>query len=108
MKQAMFDAWMQDFNREAYLCEVHEWCVLYAHAKGVLKNIDNWAKDKSIDTEIYLMPNTAAVRYEPLGVACIFGTWNFPFTLVFRPMVEAIAAGNCVVIRPSEMAPACA
>ncbi|WP_413362421.1 aldehyde dehydrogenase family protein [Lysinibacillus sp. 3P01SB] len=47
----------------------------------------------------------AFVVYEPKGVVCIIGAWNFPFTLLFHPLVDAIAAGNCAIIKPSEYTP---
>lgn len=50
----------------------------------------------------------AFMVYEPKGIVCIIGAWNFPFTLLFHPLVDAIAAGNCVIVKPSEYTPAIA
>lgn len=50
-------------------------------------------------------PASSKIRPEPLGVICIMGTWNFPFLLMAMPLVNIIAAGNCAVIKPSELAP---
>ena len=108
MKNEMCNGWLEDHGRDPYLCEIHEWAILYSHAKICLKNISKWSQDQPLDSEIFLLPNTASVKYEPLGVVCIMGSWNFPFTLVIRPMVEALTAGNCVLVRPSEMSPKCA
>lgn len=51
-------------------------------------------------------PAKTLVRYEPLGVALIMGSWNYPFVVTVKPLCQAITAGNCAVIKPSEMAPA--
>ncbi|RZC83357.1 hypothetical protein C5167_046141 [Papaver somniferum] len=52
-------------------------------------------------------PSTAEIKPEPLGLVLIFSTWNFPFGLAFEPLIGAIAAGNTVVLKPSELAPTC-
>ena len=52
-----------------------------------------------------LAPAKTKVRYEPLGVVLIFGSWNYPYVVTLKPLVQAIAAGDCAVIKPSEMAP---
>lgn len=51
-------------------------------------------------------PAKSLVRYEPLGVALIFGSWNYPYVVNLKPLSQAITTGNCAVIKPSEMAPA--
>jgi aldehyde dehydrogenase (NAD+) len=52
-----------------------------------------------------LAPASCKIRYEPLGVTLIFGSWNYPYVVTLKPLVQAISAGNCAVIKPSEMAP---
>ena len=108
MKNEMCNGWLEDHGRDPYLCEIHEWTILYAHAKFCLVHFEKWAAEHRLDNEIFLIPNTACVKYEPIGVVCVMGSWNFPFTLVIRPMVEAITAGNCVLIKPNEKSPRCA
>jgi len=71
-----------------------------------LANLDKWVKEESIDTEMTFAPATSTVVYEPLGVALIFGSWNYPYFVTLKPLVQAIAAGNCAVIKPSEFSPA--
>ena len=63
-------------------------------------------KDVEVDTNLILAPARSRIRYEPLGVALIFGSWNFPYFVTIGPLTNAIAAGNLAVIKPSEMAPA--
>jgi aldehyde dehydrogenase (NAD+) len=52
-----------------------------------------------------LAPCKTAIKYEPLGVALIYGSWNYPFVVTLKPLSQAITCGNCAVIKPSEMAP---
>ena len=62
-------------------------------------------KDDSRDTPLMLAPAKTFVRYEPLGVVLIFGSWNYPYVVNLKPLCQAITSGNCAVIKPSEMAP---
>ena len=68
-------------------------------------NVLQFAKDVIKDTSLKLAPCSTKVRYEPLGVALIFGSWNYPYVVNIKPLSAAITAGNCAVIKPSEMAP---
>lgn len=63
-------------------------------------------KDDERDTPLMFAPARTYVKYEPLGVALIFGSWNYPFVVTLKPLAQAITTGNCAVIKPSEMAPA--
>jgi aldehyde dehydrogenase (NAD+) len=62
-------------------------------------------KDDHRDTPLLMAPAMSMVRYEPLGVALIFGSWNYPYVVTLKPLCQAIIAGNCAVIKPSEMSP---
>lgn len=50
-------------------------------------------------------PSSSMIRYEPLGVVLIYGSWNYPFVVTLKPLCQAITAGNCALIKPSELAP---
>lgn len=69
-----------------------------------LKNIRAWSKPQKIATPIHQLISSAQVYAEPFGVSLIIGPWNYPFNLVITPLVAAIAAGNCAVLKPSELA----
>lgn len=62
-------------------------------------------KDTPIDCELMHGPAKTFIKYEPLGVSLIYGTWNYPMLLGLKPLSESIAAGNCAVLKPSELAP---
>jgi aldehyde dehydrogenase (NAD+) len=70
-----------------------------------LQQLKRWMKPQRVKTGIDVFPASAWVQPEPLGVVLIIGPWNYPFQLVFTPLVGAIAAGNCAIIKPSEHAP---
>ncbi|MBD2570238.1 aldehyde dehydrogenase family protein [Anabaena lutea] len=70
-----------------------------------LKNITNWTKPKKAEVPLEFFPYSAKIHPEPLGVVLIIGPWNYPFQLIISPLVGAITAGNCAIIKPSEIAP---
>ncbi len=70
-----------------------------------LKHIKNWTKPKKAAVPLDLFPYSAQIYPEPLGVVLVIGPWNYPFQLIISPLVGAIASGNCIIIKPSELAP---
>src|SRR5207248_8489582 len=72
----------------------------------VLAHFRRWMKPVPVSTPLQLAPSHGEVRFDPLGVGLIIGTWNYPVMLTLSPLVAAIAAGNCAVIKPSEVSPA--
>jgi aldehyde dehydrogenase (NAD+) len=70
-----------------------------------IKQLRNWTKPQKVSTVIELFPSSAWIEPQPLGVVLIIGAWNYPFDLIISPLIGAIAAGNCAVIKPSEHAP---
>lgn len=69
-----------------------------------LKHLKSWVKPKKVSTGIEQFPASAKIYPEPLGVVLIIGPWNYPFQLMISPLVGAIAAGNCAILKPSEIA----
>ncbi len=69
-----------------------------------LKNLKSWMKPQRVGSSIDQFPSSAWIQPDPLGVALIIGPWNYPFQLMMAPLVGAIAAGNCAVLKPSEHA----
>jgi aldehyde dehydrogenase (NAD+) len=63
-------------------------------------------KDVSVDHPLAFAPGKSRIKYEPLGVALIYGSWNYPVFLSISPLVQAITTGNAAVVKPSELAPA--
>ena len=73
-----------------------------------IKHLKDWMEPKSVSTNLVNLPSTSFTIQEPLGVVCIIAPWNYPFQLLFTPLIGAIAGGNCAVLKPSEFAPATA
>lgn len=74
----------------------------------VLSRLRHWMKPLQVSTPLVLAPAHTEVRFDPLGVGLIIGTWNYPLMLTLSPLVAAISAGNCAVIKPSEVSVATA
>lgn len=70
-----------------------------------MKRLKKWAKPKKVKTPLTLFPSKSMIRYEPYGTVLIIGPFNYPFQLLIEPLIGAIAAGNCVVLKPSELVP---
>ena len=96
----------QDLGKPALEAKVSETDYTKAEIKHALKNLKKWTKPEKRRLPVRLRPGKAYLKKEPYGVALIIGPWNFPFQLIAAPLVSALAAGNCVVLKPSEIAPA--
>lgn len=76
--------------------------------RGCLNNIHSWTADNYVEKNIVTVLDQTLIHYDPLGVVLILGCWNYPVQLSLGPLGGAISAGNCVVIKPSEISPATA
>ncbi|WP_113908131.1 aldehyde dehydrogenase family protein [Aliidiomarina celeris] len=74
--------------------------------KHTLKHIRKWVKPRNVSSPLAMQPATSRLTPEPLGVVLVFGAWNYPLQLTLSPVIAAIAAGNCVCVKPSEVSPA--
>lgn len=88
---------------EAYGTEVGP---LLKEISMVEKSLRGWMQPRRVPTPLMFFPSTSKVLPEPRGVSLIIGPWNYPFLLVFQAMVNSIAAGNTIILKPSEEAPA--
>ena len=75
-------------------------------AEYAIRHLKKWMKPTRTSVPLALMPGKAKYHYEPLGTVLVIGPWNYPFYLTLGPMIGALAAGNCVLVKPSEHAPA--
>ncbi|MGZ3860720.1 MAG: aldehyde dehydrogenase [Flavisolibacter sp.] len=78
---------------------------LLAEIRYVLGHLKKWMKPQRVSTNLLNFPGKSFVYREPLGVVCIIGPWNYPLQLLFMPLIGAMAAGNTMVLKPSEFAP---
>ncbi len=74
--------------------------------KVAIGSLDRWAAPARVPTPLYMTGTRGWIQYEPYGVCLVLSPWNYPFALATGPIVSALAAGNAVVVKPSEMAPA--
>lgn len=98
----------QDFKKpyaESELTEIH---TSLDEINFAVKRLSKWMRPKRVSTPIALFGSRSFIQYEAKGVVLILAPWNYPFSLLINPLVAAIAAGNCVMARPSEKTPATA
>lgn len=105
-EQAITRALAEDLRKDAFEAYGTELGQVYEEISFAEKNLKTWTQPKSVPTPLMFFPSRSQILQEPRGNSLIIGPWNYPFMLVFRPLVSAIAAGNTVIIKPSEEAPA--
>ncbi|HMC99457.1 MAG TPA: aldehyde dehydrogenase, partial [Ferruginibacter sp.] len=105
-EKALHDALYTDLKKSPEECWVTETGFLTAEINSALKNLSKWMEPQTASTNLLNLPSKSFVLSEPLGVVLIIGPWNYPLQLLFTPLVGALAAGNCVVLKASEFAPA--
>ncbi len=103
---AIAEALAEDLRREPFEAWFTDTAPVAAEARYSAKNLAKWTRRKFRLLELSQLPGRGWVEYEPYGTVLIIGAWNFPFTLTLGPLVGAIAAGNTVALKPSEVAPA--
>ncbi len=74
-------------------------------AKHTKKHLKQWMKPERVSTPLLTQPGVSTILREPLGVVLIIAPWNYPFQLLMAPLIGALAAGNCAIVKPSEVAP---
>ncbi len=93
-----------DFQKGAFNTFLTEFTGLYVDLDKTIKKLKQWTKMKRVTTNMLNIPGSCYVMPEPLGVSLIIGAWNYPVNLTMAPAISAIAAGNTLVIKPSELA----
>ncbi len=100
------DALRSDLNKsptESYMCEIG---MTLSELRFVERHLDGWARDRRHLTPLAQFPAKSLTVSEPYGVVLIMSPWNYPFLLTMEPLIGAIAAGNCCVVKPSAYSPA--
>ncbi len=103
-EQSIVEALQADLHKpevETYLTEIR---VINKEIDYAIKHLKTWTKPKKTAVSFDFFSYSARIHSEPLGVVLIIGPWNYPFQLIISPLVGAIAAGNCAIIKPSEIA----
>ncbi|MFN5704812.1 MAG: aldehyde dehydrogenase family protein, partial [bacterium] len=97
------DAIYKDFKKSPFENFNTELALLFLEIKDAIKNSKNWSAKKRVGTSILNQPGKSYIIPEPLGVSLIISAWNYPYQISLAPVIAAIAAGNTVILKPSEL-----
>lgn len=100
------EALLSDLNKpisESYMCEIG---IIYEEINYHIKHLRSWMKDRRVAAPLAQFLSKSYLSPEPYGVVLIMAPWNYPMQLCFSPLIGAISAGNCAVVKPSAYAPA--
>ena len=101
----IIEALYSDFKKPAFEAVLTETNYVISELKDTIKNLHKWAKPKRVFPSILNFPSTDYIYKEPYGKVLIIAPWNYPFQLALCPLISAVAAGNQVVLKPSELTP---
>jgi len=98
----ILDALKQDLHKHPYEAFSTEIGMVMKDIDKFSKKLNQWSKPKRAGTPMFMMVGSSKIYYDPYGLVLIIAPWNFPFQLLMIPLIGAIAAGNAVVVKPSE------
>jgi len=102
-KQAIRDAIYKDFKKPAADVDLTEIFTALSEIRHAIKHLKKWMKPRKVHRTMALITTRSWIQYEPRGVVLIISPWNYPFNLNITPIISAIAAGNCAILKPSEL-----
>jgi len=112
LRQAIFDhvtelqkSIYDDFRKNSAEVDLTETHLVISEINDAIKHLPRWMKPHKVRTPMVLFGTSSEIRYEPKGMVLILSPWNYPFQLAVSPVVAAIAAGNCVILKPSNKTP---
>lgn len=101
IKEALYN----DYRKHPSEVDLTEVYPITSEIKHTKSHLRKWMQNHTATTPLAMLGSSSYIKYEPKGVVLITSPWNFPFNLTFVPLVSAIAAGNCVILKPSEHTP---
>jgi aldehyde dehydrogenase (NAD+) len=101
----IIQALYEDFKKPPFESIATETSYIISELKSTIKNIEKWARIKNVTPSILNFPSTDYIVKEPYGEVLIIAPWNYPFQLAMGPLIAAVAAGNQVTLKPSELTP---
>ncbi|PQJ21128.1 aldehyde dehydrogenase [Tenacibaculum sp. SG-28] len=104
-EQDIITALHLDFKKSEYEAVMTEISIVLSELNLAIKNIRSWSRAKSVRPSLLNFPSSAKIYKEPYGAVLIIAPWNYPYQLALSPVIGAIAAGNTVVLKPSELTP---
>ncbi len=102
-EQVILDALRQDFKKSEFESYMSELGLVLSELNLVIKNLKKWSKPKRVAASLLTFPSKDYIYKDPYGTVLIIAPWNYPFLLAMEPIIMAIAAGNTVVLKPSEL-----
>lgn len=104
-RTAIQEAIYMDFQKPAAEVDTTEIFPMLSELKNAIENLERWVKPRKVDAPLTLLGTRSLISYEPKGLCLIISPWNYPFNLSMGPLVSALAAGNNVILKPSEITP---
>lgn len=104
-EERLYEALWTDMGktrREAFMTEI---MIVRNEIRTAIRHLSRWAKDERVRPSLLVMPSHSYIHYEPLGTALIIAPWNYPVNLLLCPLVGAISAGCCAMLKPSPYVP---
>ncbi|WP_374591589.1 aldehyde dehydrogenase family protein [Aquabacterium sp.] len=107
-REALYDAFAQDFRKPRLEVDATEIIPTLDEMRHTMAHLKRWMKPTRVRATMLTLGNSARVEYQPRGRCLIIAPWNYPLYLLFGPLVSALAAGNPIILKPSELAPSVA
>ena len=104
-EQDIIDALYQDFKKPEFEAVLSETEIVLSVLKSTIKNLNTWSKPKRVFPTLLNFPSTDKIYSDAYGSVLVISPWNYPYQLAMLPIIGAIAAGNTVVLKPSELTP---
>jgi aldehyde dehydrogenase (NAD+) len=101
----IIEALKKDLGKSGFESYATEIGLVYEELNLHIKNLTKWSKPKKVKSSLIYFKSKSYITYDPYGVALIVGPFNYPFQLVMLPLIGAISAGNCIIMKPSENSP---
>ncbi|NOT36909.1 MAG: aldehyde dehydrogenase family protein [Saprospiraceae bacterium] len=105
-RTAIQEALFKDLGKSQFEADTNEILVVLRELNNAINNLHYWMQNKSVSTDILLFGTSSFIRFEPKSVVALISPWNYPFNLTMSPLIAAYAAGNKIMVKPSEYSPA--
>ena len=105
-RDAFYEAFARDYGKPAAEVEATELLPVMDEMRNAIHHLPGWMRPRRVRTAITMLGTASRIEYQPRGRVLVIAPWNYPLSLCFGPLVMALAAGNTVIVKPSEMTPA--
>ena len=102
-EEKLYTSIYTDFKKSKFETYLTELSIIYRELNDAIRNLKKWSKQKRVRTNLANLPAKSYIIPEPLGTVLVISAWNYPYQLALIPTISALAAGNTVVIKPSEI-----